>query len=1209
MADAQILKNIELNILAFQLGSLKQNTLNLFNILGYESPHKMDIFENTPEGFLEYLKDNSRAINLNQAYFSEWKSVDFCLQLTNEESSLFENQVNNFDSIINSYLLFCIELNNKIYTNRALADITRAMNRVFPKPVFVLFKHGNSLTLSIINRRKHKKDSSKEVLEKITLIKDINISEPHRAHKEILFDLSLFELRSHNTINNFDDLHSAWQSVLNISELNKKFYREISNWYFWARENVEFPNKPLKLKKENETEYHERLLSFNSMNLIRLITRLIFVWFLKEKGLIPDILFSEKKIKDLLLFNDSKKSTYYKAILQNLFFATLNQEMNTTQKPDNRKFRHEKQHYNITNLYRYKSLFQDDKKALSLFEGIPFLNGGLFECLDKRVKNSSGEEETIRIDGFSDRTDNPLKVPDELFFSEQFNIDLSKVYESKNKNDKVRGIINILNNYKFTIAENTPVEEEVALDPELLGKVFENLLASYNPETGTTARKQTGSFYTPREIVNYMVDESLIAYIDTRLKDKKITTVDEAKLRILLSYSEEIPAFSNEEADAILEALDSAKILDPACGSGAFPMGILHKMVHIIHKLDPNNEKWKKRQIENQTKEIKQDIDHAERIKDDIAREKALAELNEKLKNINDIFDNNELDYGRKLFLIENCIYGIDIQPIAVQIAKLRFFISLIVEQKVNRAKYNSGIIPLPNLETKFVAANSLIGIEKPELSLFRFEIDKKEKELEAIRQKYFTARTPATKLKYRDEDEKKRKEIEVIFEDAGMKAEKASQLAKWNPYDQNASAGWFDTEWMYGIKDGFDIVLGNPPYIFTRDAEFTDEFKDYIAKTYFSLFKSKDKKSKTNQSGKINLFALFIMRGLFELKENRILTYIVPNNLLRTTTYDLVRKYLLENSKVDELVDLGSSIFDNVTASTIIFRISRGTNNSNHKTKIITEIKDLEKQDFIESEILQSQFLKNVSYTFNLFADLDTNDLLNKISVNKKYLGEFCIDIIEGIVAHKHLIVDFKVKNSYPMLEGKTIKKYGLHPVKKYIIWKKDEIHRTRPDYLWEAPKKIIIQRISGGSNPLKATIDCSKYKTFASINNLLLKDTYKNMYEYIVALINSRVLNWFYANSFSNNSELTVNISKTYLEKLPISVINDKEQIAIKSIVKEIISTKETNPEKETKDIENLLDIIIFKIYGLNFDEVKIIEPDFSMSQAEYENFEVEG
>ena len=166
--------------------------------------------------------------------------------------------------------------------------------------------------------------------------------------------------------------------------------------------------------------------------MIRLLTRLIFVWFIKEKGLVPDALFNPNDLEGILNNLDPGESTYYKAILQNLFFATLNQEMNTPQNPNNRKFRGEgRQHYNITSLYRYKDYFIDPDGALRKFDEIPFLNGGLFECLDAPSQDDSTR--ILRVDGFSDRDDNPLHVPNELFFSDERPVNLNDAYGTRGK--------------------------------------------------------------------------------------------------------------------------------------------------------------------------------------------------------------------------------------------------------------------------------------------------------------------------------------------------------------------------------------------------------------------------------------------------------------------------------------------------------------------------------------------------------------------------------------------------------------------------------------------------------------------------------------------------------------------------------------------------------------------------------------------------------
>ncbi|MFW0859129.1 MAG: Eco57I restriction-modification methylase domain-containing protein [Dehalococcoidia bacterium] len=797
----QDVKRVIVDVLhGFATDGLAQNAIKLLNSMGYDSEKRPGKLSNTPSAFVTDF-DPAGRFNAGKGLLGQWQSVDLLFQLTENEIKSSSQGILDFGAekrvdrtIIQSYLFFAIALQNDGYTRTQLANITREINKLFPMPAMILFRHGDTLTLSIINRRLHKRDELKDVLEKVTLIKDINFINPHRAHIEILFDLSLDEAHRRYGFTNFVELHQAWQKALDSSELNKRFFGEIANWYFWATQHVVFPEDG-----GEDTEVR------NATSVIRLITRLIFIWFVREKGLVPDDLFDQRKLKEILNYSDPGGSTYYKAILQNLFFATLNREMNTPQKPDNRKFRSRSKqsggrdpHYNITNLYRYEDYFRSPAEALALFSQIPFLNGGLFECLDKPDKDDPTK--ILRIDGFSDRAGNKVCVPDFLFFCEEQGVDLNEAYGTANRRYKVRGLIDIFNRYKFTIDENTPIEEEVALDPELLGKVFENLLANYNPETKATARKQTGSYYTPREIVNYMVDESLIAYLETQLKERIPALQDMESLTELLrevfAYTEKAHPFNAEEVTALIEAIDDIKILDPACGSGAFPMGILHKLVFILSKLDPHNERWKDRQLTR-----------ADDMTDSTIRDRAIADIEA-------AFERNELDYGRKLYLIENCIYGVDIQPIAVQIARLRFFISLVVDQRIDDSQENRGIIPLPNLETKFVAANTLIGLDRPQQAVLRTgyaavpirnpAIDEKEEQLARVRKRHFTARTPRTKHKCREEDRQLRSEISALLRSDGFSRETTEKLAYWDPYDQNASADFFDPEWMFGISRGF---------------------------------------------------------------------------------------------------------------------------------------------------------------------------------------------------------------------------------------------------------------------------------------------------------------------------------------------------------------------------------------------------------------------
>ena len=874
MHQTHIRTDIQRALNNFTDGEIHENATHLLNVLGYQSQRTLSRTENTVTAFLEDF-DRHKRMNRQKALLQEWDTADFLFQLTaneitqhTQETIVFHEDQGIDNTIYYSYLFLAIKLKEDTYSRTALASIAREINKCYAMPALLIFQHGHALTFAIINRRPSQRDQDRDVLEKVTLIKDIDVVNPHRAHLDILAELSLDALYQQHGFTNFLELYQAWQKTLDTSELNRRFFKEIADWYFWALEKATFPSNA----GDDETLR-------NATCIIRLITRLIFVWFLKEKALVPSALFAEEDISELLTSLDAEESTYYKAILQNLFFATLNQEMNTPEKPNTRKFRGEgRQHYNITSLYRYKRYFRDPDAALRLFESIPFLNGGLFECLDKPAPEDA--KTILRVDGFSDRDDNPLSVPNALFFSEPQSVNLNAVYGTKNSQYTVRGLIHILNRYKFTIAENTPIEQEVALDPELLGQVFENLLAAYNPETGTTARKQTGSFYTPREVVNYMVDESLIAYLQSTVRSREtIHCPSETKLRHLLSYNDEPHQFTDTEVEHLITAIDTLKILDPACGSGAFPMGILHKLVFLLSKLDPRNAQWRQRQIDR----VQNTITEAEKIDDSVIRESTIDELEREIENINEAFERNALNYGRKLYLIENCIYGVDIQPIATQIAKLRFFISLIVEQRIDDTRENRGVRPLPNLETKFVAANTLLDVEKPaQMSLRNPEIDTKEQALEEVRRRHFTARTPRTKDRYRQRDAELRSEISTLLKRDGFPSETTEKIAGWDPYDQNITANFFDPEWMFGITDGFDVVIGNPPYV---RQEKIKGLKPTLKKRY------------TCYTGAADLYVYFYERGLQLLSANGTHTFICSNSWLDVNYGAPLQKYLLDNT------------------------------------------------------------------------------------------------------------------------------------------------------------------------------------------------------------------------------------------------------------------------------------------------------------------------
>jgi adenine-specific DNA-methyltransferase len=1222
-------QQIQTALANFARGDLQTNALALFAALGYRSNKQLGLPEPTRQAFWDTWGDER--FNQTNALWDDWRAVDLVLQLTETElnqsaqRALFDARAVDLDNY-HSYLIFCVELAQPNYSRTELARITREINKLFKMPALILFKHGETLTLSVIDRRLHQRDADKDVLEKVTLIKDIRFRDPHRAHIEILNDLSLPKLSADFTLANFTAFHEAWREVLDTSELNKKFFRELANWFYWAQAHVTFPSGAGKNQEER-----------NATSLIRLITRLIFTWFIQEKELVPPDLFDENKIQALLKEFDPQSSTYYKAILQNLFFGTLNTEMRTDKGAPNRKFivrapGYTNPQHMVHNVYRYENAFANPAAFLKLTENIPFLNGGLFECLDKEAEGS-GKREIIRIDGFSERIGDQLAVPNYLFFAERNdpkffspkdNARLNEIFGTKNKPYEVRGLLRLLHRYKFTIDENTPIEQEVALDPELLGKVFENLLAAYNPETGVTARKQTGSFYTPREIVNYMVDEALIAYLEERMKDEggRMKIKDEggrmkaeeedssfilhpsslnSRLRHLFSYTTEPPQFDERETAALVEAIDDLKLLDPACGSGAFPMGALHKLVFILHKLDPDNARWKEKQIRKMSE-----------IPDPEQREKAI-------QDVEQAFSRNELDYGRKLYLIENCIYGVDIQPIAVQIAKLRAFISLIVDERVDDRRENRGVRPLPNLETKFVAANTLLGIEKPAQMMFRNPaIEQKEKELGEVRRNLFTARTRETKEKYRKRDAALRKEISELLKKDGWRPGTANQLAGWDPYDQNAHAEFFDAEWMFGMTDGFDITLGNPPYVRADSGEKYLKMRRAIEATgqYETLWEKWD------------LYIPFIELGYKLLKPNGVTTMIVSDAYCHSKYAEKSQKWFLQNSRILRL-DFFSKIkiFDAAVRNiTYLFQNTDGSTNEPQRR--------VHNPEFGSVNLLPTA--PQSELTYRVFFPEDAN--AQTITVPTLKLDQICY-ISVGMVVHADekvaqgefelddLVSDKRDKiHSKPFVEGKYLARW-IPITRKWLEWgtKRAPALFRRPTFpeLYDVPEKLISVDMSAGVEKLRVVYDDGQLYHNHSAWSFVLWNSLKNVRNQSIKKaaryrgetpqrsdlplreelegISKRfslkfllgIMNSTFAHDFLRaNRRSNIHLYPDDWKKLPIADVSRNQQEPIIKLVDRILAAKRADPDADTTAWEREIDELVYALYGLTEEEIKIVE-----------------
>ncbi len=953
------------------------------------------------------------------------------------------------------------------------------------------------------------------------------------------------------------------REAFSVEALTKQFYNDLFDWYTWALDpstGVYFPNNPNTIA--DDTDHLDT-------KIIRLITRLMFVWFIKQKDLVPDDLFNPERLDHILLDFDPQSmdsSNYYQAILQNLFFATLNRPIKTisydkdgNEVVERRCFAKMKDKPDVKSKYRYEDLFKiSEDKILSLFEFIPFINGGLFECLDKN-KTSDGVEQAYFHDGFSRNSTiigghytKRAFIPNKLFF------------------DPDDGIISIFRKYNFTVEENSPSEQQVALDPELLGKVFENLLGVYNPETQDTARNQSGSFYTPREIVNYMVDISLQAYLGNTDDVKRLFEEN-------FEYDETQKDFYNK----VIDKLKAIKILDPACGSGAFPMGMLNRIVEILQNLQAEGTK-----------------------------------------------------YDLKLAIMENCIFGGDIQTIAAQITKLRFFISLICdcEADLSNPNNNYGIPNLPNLETHFVTADSLIALKKPQQqNLFEQDVIELQKKLQQVRHEHFMAKTVYQKTKLRDRDKQLRDElIEMLKSDNVIASENAYQMAKWNPYDQNGQSPFFDPKWMFGIEDGFDIVIGNPPY--RRLSENGGELANLYAPCRYETF---------DRSG--DIYCLFYERGKNLLKKGGSLCYITSNKWMRSGYGEKLRAFLTNKTNPLLVIDFGDThVFESACVMTNILIFSNDINKHHLNS---TQVKE----DFIEPSLINQYIEEN--HLFCKFEDSENWVILpdniraikKKVESKGKLLEKWKIEMYRGVTtglnnafiipsARRDEILSWNRHSNnndkemmMPLLRGKDIIKYGYQWAEKWLIctFPSRQLNIELYPLIKEHLLSIGLERLeqTGKKRLINGEIVKSRKKTNGKWFEIqdstsYWKDFYKPKIIYpeitkympfyydedgfapdatcfimtgehlsfLTAFFNSSLFKYCFKEDFAVLFGGARRLKKIYMNKIPILEVSDDTDSAFRELVLDI--QKEYTDEK-AKAIDNL----IFDLYGLTQPEREMI------------------
>ena len=669
----------------------------------------------------------------------------------------------------------------------------------------------------------------------------------------------------------------------------------------------------------------------------------------------------------------------------------------------------------------------------------------------------------------------------------------------------MQSLLDFFASYNFTIDENDPDDAEVGVDPEMLGRIFENLLED---------NKDKGAFYTPKEIVSYMCRESLIAYLQTDIEDEP---TKEAIRQFVTTHNVNALGTNDKFRQQVDEALCNVKICDPAIGSGAFPMGLLKELFQCRTALEG------------------------------ITQSKA-AEI--------------------KKHIIQQNIYGVDIERGAVDIARLRFWLSLIVDEETPQA--------LPNLDFKIMQGNSLLeqykGVDLSTITELKTEkhgtyqttmfddmIDVLRLDLRKKLDEYYNCTDHKRKAILKQDiinnvkQQLKEQSINVDFGDLDLSGN--NQFMLWHT-------------WFYDVfsQGGFDIVVGNPPY----GAKLTSQEKKLYRKLY------------PETQFKIDTYSLFLLHSLNVLSKGGFCYYIIPNTLLDNYFEEEVRKVLIKNV-VYEINDLSDKVFDTAIVHSMIFAFSKNKINE-YNIRVSTsnslgEINVLIPKSFFEKQ-------PQCTYSIRTYG---SNDLLEKLKENSIRLANI-IDIRQAIKSgdDKKYITEYPLTDDYkPILRGKDVRKYVKIDPHLYINYGKHLACPRIPD-IFEQPKILIRE----AGSEITATYDDQDYYIMSSLYNAILIDNNFSL-KFILGLLNSKLFQYImYKMTFEKTKGAFTKAKIFHYYELPVKICNQSQQKAIIDEVEKVMTAKELLSSAETYAMESEIDRLVYQLYGLTEDEIKIVE-----------------
>ena len=587
------------------------------------------------------------------------------------------------------------------------------------------------------------------------------------------------------------------------------------------------------------------------------------------------------------------------------------------------------------------------------------------------------------------------------------------------------------------------------------------------------------------------------------------------------------------------------------------------------------------------------------------------------------------------MYLIQNSIFGVDIQSVACQIAKLRFFISLAIEQEPDRNAENFGIKPLPNLETRFIAANTLIGL-KGERTLTSQKAQNLERELSDNRERHFHATTRQQKRTCKQKDGELRSELATELKSIGMPADDAEKIAKWDPYDQNATAGWFDSEWMFGVSEGFDVVIGNPPYV-QLQKEGGRLGNLYQDKGFNTFARTGD------------IYCLFYEKANQLLKNNGYVCFITSNKWMRAGYGKKLRDYFITHTQPVQLLDMGPDVFD-ATVDTNILLFQNTVSDVPDTFSGVSIRADFDRQtDDISQYLTDNGATMEMPAKGKPWAILSSAELnlKRKIEDIGKPLTDWDINIYRGIItgSNEAFIIDEAKREELiaqdpksaeiikPLLRGRDIERYHAKQAGLYLLATGYDLDIPR-DYpaifnhletlakqmdsgIIKTKGKGLLNRDDQGENwwNLRACAYYSEFEKKKIVWQEMAKEgsfiidknkfysldttrmlTGKNL-PYLLGILNSRFFLFAFKNYYAGGhlGAKGVRFKSEFIKNFPVPPITEANQRFItemETLVEKIIAAKHIDPDLDTSDLENEIDKVVYGLYNLTEDEIAIVE-----------------